>query len=205
MVTMIETSVRKIIPVTRMDCPTCVATIEKELTKLEGVKKVQVNFIMKTIMVDYDPKKVGVPELENIVEQLGYRITYKKYESIPEKLSKLLKGERSEEIVFRHLSDHNFEELVLRSNKPVIVLFSTSKCPTCRIMKPKLKEVEIKLKDLIYIYEQNILESKKWKDFNVLSIPTIIYFIDGKEKSRLIGLATNIEVETKALELIKNS
>ena len=54
---------RKVIPVTRMDCPTCVATIETELVKLEGVMDVKVNFLMRKIVVDYDPEKVGAPDL----------------------------------------------------------------------------------------------------------------------------------------------
>ena len=201
---MAETYMRKVIPVTRMDCPTCVATIEKELAKLEGVKGVHVNFLMKKIIVDYDPEKVDVPKLEERVERLGYRIAYKKYESLSEKLLKVFRGRKpEEEVVFRRLGDHDFEELVLRSNKPVMVLFSSSKCPTCNLMRPKLKEVERKFKDRIYVYELNILEARKWEDYNVMSVPALIYFDGGKEKEHLIGLVEREDVETKVLELLK--
>ena len=195
---------RKIIPVRRMDCPTCVATIETELAKLEGVKDVRVNFLMKKIVVDYDPNRVGVPELEERVEELGYRISYKKYESLLDRISKAFRRRRRGEVdSFRPLDDHNFEELVLRSNRPVIVLFTSPQCPTCRLMRPKLRDVERKFGDRIYVYEFNIMETRKWEDHDVMSVPTLLYFHEGREAGRLVGLAGKDEVEMKTLELLQ--
>ncbi len=77
-----------------MDCPTCVLTIEKELNKLEGVKEARVNFLMEKVIVTYDPEKIGVPKLEKRLEDLGYRLAYKKYESILDKVSKFFRKKR---------------------------------------------------------------------------------------------------------------
>jgi thioredoxin 1 len=195
---------RKIIPVTRMDCPTCVATIETELEKLEGVKKVRINFLMKKIVVDYDADKVDVQELEETVEKLGYRISYKKYESLLDKILKIFRKENHVETgVFRRLNDHNFEELVLKSTRPVIVLFASPQCPTCKLVRPKLREIKRKLEDQIYVYELNVMETRKWEEYNVMSVPTILYFHRGKEIERFLGLVDKDEIEIKAVALLK--
>lgn len=195
---------RKIIPVTIMDCPTCVATIETELAKLEGVKDVRVNFLMKKIVVDYDADNVGVQELEETVEKLGYRISYKKYEGLLDKMSRVFRRRsRIETGVFRRLNDHNFEELVLKSTRPVIVFFTSPQCPTCKLVRPKLMEVKSKLEDRIYVYEFNIMETRKWEEYAVMSVPTILYFHRGKEIERFLGLVDKDEIEIKALALLK--
>ena len=137
---------RKVIPITKLDCPNCVATVEKELAKLEGVNSVRTNFLMRKIIVDYDPEKIDVPEIEEKIEKLGYRIAYKKYESLPQRILKVFRpGEHKE--AFRKLDDRSFDELVLLSKRPVIVLFASPDCPTCGIMRQKLRELAEKFKN----------------------------------------------------------
>lgn len=195
---------RKVIPVTTMDCPTCVVTIERELARLEGVRDVRVNFLMRKIVVDYDPERIGVPELEERVEGLGYRISYKKYEGLFDRISRALRmGRREEGDGFRRVDDHNFEELVLQSNRPVIVLFASPQCPTCKLMRPRLGEVARKFEDRIYVYELNVMETHRWEDHDVMSVPTLLYFDDGREVGRLVGLAGKDEVEMRVLELFQ--
>lgn len=80
------------LPVVEMDCPTCTSIIEKELKKLVGVKDAHVNFLMKKAVVTYDPMRIGIPELERRIEDLGYRLSYKKQEGFLGKLSRILMG-----------------------------------------------------------------------------------------------------------------
>lgn len=76
---------RVFLPIVEMDCPTCTSIIEKELKKLIGVRDVRVNFLMKKVVVIYDSKEIGVPDLEKRIEDLGFRLSYKKYEGLLEK------------------------------------------------------------------------------------------------------------------------
>ncbi len=193
---------RKVIPVTRMDCPTCVRTIEKELMKLKGVKNARVNFLMKKIIVDYGPKEVDLSAIEETIEDLGYRISYKKYDSLFEKISKIFRREERFQEDFKRLNDHNFEELVINSNKPVIVLYTSPLCPTCKVLKSKLSEIGKKFKNRIYIYELDIMTTKKWEDHNVMSVPTLLYFDTGKAIARMTGLVETNEIEITILNLI---
>jgi thioredoxin 1 len=201
---MLEETKRKIIPVLRMDCPTCVGTIEAELFKLKGIREVRVNFLMKRIVVDYDPEKISVLELEDVVERLGYRIAYKKYDSFLKRISKVFRRKNEEKHELKKVDDHTFEELVLQSNKPVILFFVSQGCPTCKIMIPRISDLQTKFTDRIDIYELNIMETKIWEDYNVLSVPTLLFLKKGEETERIIGLATDAELDTKTINVLRS-
>ena len=187
-----------------MDCPTCVLTIEKELKKLVGVKEAHVNFLMKKVIVTYNPEKIGVPELEKRFEDLGYRIAYKKYGSVFSKISRLLLGKGAEETVgFRKVEDHDFEELVLKSNKPVVVMFTSPNCPSCRALKPRLKGASENFQGQVYVYEMDITTTKKWADYDVMSVSTLLYFNNGKEIDRHTAFLEKEDIERKISEILK--
>lgn len=193
---------RKIFPITEMDCPTCVLAIEKELKKVVGVKEARVNFLMKKVVVTYDPKKIGVPELEKRLEDLGYRIAYKKYGGVLDKVSRFFSG-GGEVVSFRKVEDHDFEELVLRSNKPVVVMFSSPNCPVCKTLKPLLKEASKPFLGRVYVYEMDITATNKWVDYGVMSVPTLLYFSGGKEFARHLAFSTKEDIEQKISEVLK--
>jgi len=86
-----EAQDRKTIPITGMDCPSCIVNIEKELKKLNGVKEAQGNYIMEKVVVTYDPNEIDVPAIEKKIEDLGYRISYKRYPSMKERIRSLMK------------------------------------------------------------------------------------------------------------------
>jgi len=102
-----ENYLRKTIPIDRMDCASCAQIIEKEMKKLEGVKDVSINLLMRKVVVTYDPEKIDESNLEKKIEDLGYRISYKKYESVFNKILKIFKrkpkkrkNERNKMMVF---------------------------------------------------------------------------------------------------------
>jgi len=185
-----------------MDCPTCASIIEKELRKLSGVEDVRVNFLMKKVVVTYDPKKIGVPELEGKLEDLGYRLSYKKYRSFFERFSQVLG--KKERIEFRHISDHDFENLVLKSNKPVVLLFTSPTCPSCKALKPRLKAAFDKFPGQVYLYKMNIMKTKKWEDYDVMTVPTMLYFKEGKVIDREENLPRQEKIEEMILKGLKS-
>jgi thioredoxin-like negative regulator of GroEL len=163
------------------------------------------NFMMKEIMIDYDTDKVGLQELEETIEKLGYRISYKKYEGAFDKISRdFRRGSHIETTGFKRVNDNNFKELVLRSTRLVIVLFTSLQCPTCKLIRSKVMEVKRELEDQIYAYELVITETSKWKEYDVMIVPTIIFFNRGKERERFSGLVDKNEIKMKAVALLKN-
>ena len=57
-----------------MSCAACSARIEKGLGKLEGVYSANVNLVMEKATVEYDDKVTGIDRIEDVVEDLGYKI-----------------------------------------------------------------------------------------------------------------------------------
>ena len=53
-------------------CPSCVAKIEKQVGRLDGVATVKVHFASARIEIDHDPALVSVDELVAAVAKAGY-------------------------------------------------------------------------------------------------------------------------------------
>ena len=58
--------------VTGMTCSSCVAHVEKSVSKLEGVKAVNVNLLTNSMSVSFDEQNLNVITIENAVVDAGY-------------------------------------------------------------------------------------------------------------------------------------
>jgi thioredoxin 1 len=194
--------VEKRIPIVRMECPTCIPVLEKEVWKLDGVEEVRGNFMSKTLKVIYDPERVELYEIEAAVERLGYRIAYKKYPSVIDRLKGFFQKEEQESV--ESLLDADFSGKVLHSSRLVAVLFSSTSCPTCRIFMRQYLELAKKIEGGADLYEMDIAETETWRKYDILTIPTVIVFNAGEIKDRLTGLPKTEEIE-EALQLTTSS
>ncbi len=70
------------IKVTGMTCAMCVATIEKALKSLEGVKEATVNLGTETATVKYDPDRVSLEQIIKAIEDTGYGVARETKEAI---------------------------------------------------------------------------------------------------------------------------
>jgi Cu+-exporting ATPase len=62
------------LPITGMTCANCVAAVERNLKKLDGVQTAVVNLSSERASVDFDPAKLGLAELVARVEYIGYGV-----------------------------------------------------------------------------------------------------------------------------------
>ena len=62
------------LPVTGMTCANCVATVERNLKRLDGVQSAVVNLSSERATVEFDPLKLGLSDLVARVERAGYGI-----------------------------------------------------------------------------------------------------------------------------------
>jgi Cu+-exporting ATPase len=62
------------LPVTGMTCANCVATIERNLKKVDGVQMAAVNLSSERATVEFDPNLTGINELIQRVEKAGYGV-----------------------------------------------------------------------------------------------------------------------------------
>jgi len=63
-----------VLPVTGMTCANCVATIERNLKKQNGVQTVAVNLSSERAVVEFDPALVGLDDLIQRVQRAGYGV-----------------------------------------------------------------------------------------------------------------------------------
>jgi Cu+-exporting ATPase len=78
-----------------MHCAGCVASVEKALSKVEGVREAAVNLATESARVVYDPRAAGFRELQRAVEEAGYRAVPKQNDREVEVESELERDERT--------------------------------------------------------------------------------------------------------------
>ncbi len=69
---------KTILPVTGMTCASCVANIEKGLSKVPGVSQVNVNLASEKASIEYDPGKVNTKALMDTISDVGYGVAVEK-------------------------------------------------------------------------------------------------------------------------------
>lgn len=96
------------------------------------------------------------------------------------------------------LSDANFEQEVLNSDKPVIVDFYADWCSPCKMVAPILSQIAGEQMDKVKIGKINIDENTATAmKYRVLSIPTLMFFRNGEMLGRIEGAVPKSVVDQK--------
>lgn len=94
----------------------------------------------------------------------------------------------------------NFEQEVLHSDLPVLVDFWAYWCGPCMAQTPILNEIIMEHPNLMKICKVNIDEEFQLvSDYQVFSIPTLLFFRNGKLLKKLVGVQTKETI----LDLLK--
>lgn len=93
------------------------------------------------------------------------------------------------------VTSENFEQEVLSSKKPVIVDVYADWCGPCKAIAPILEALSVELDEEIVIVKINADQSNELvKSYGVRSIPTLLYFEDGKVVREHVGAATRSKI-----------
>jgi thioredoxin 1 len=93
-------------------------------------------------------------------------------------------------------TDANFEQEVLKSEKPVLVDFWAPWCGPCRVVGPVVEDLAEAYKGRVKVGKINIDDNPKTATtYGVMSIPTIILFNKGDIMDKLIGLSPKDRLE----------
>jgi len=88
----------------------------------------------------------------------------------------------------RETTDATFDADVLGATGPVLVDFWASWCPPCRMVAPIVEEIAAEQAGRLTVAKVDADASPRTAHrFEVMSLPTLILFKDGREVERLIG------------------
>ncbi len=88
-----------------------------------------------------------------------------------------------------NLNNKNFEEVVLNSDKTVLIDFWATWCGPCKMQSPIIEELSNELEGRAVIAKLNVDDNPELAaQFSVMSIPTLIFIKDGKIVDRKTGV-----------------
>lgn len=109
------------------------------------------------------------------------------------------------------ISDENYQNIIMPdqlkakidSGEPVTAYFFSPECVHCQELTPRL--TPLAKENDIEIVKYNVLEYEQgWDDYLLEATPTLVYFKDGKEVSRMVGSEPNETIQAFFDEVVLN-
>ncbi|MBR1472176.1 MAG: thioredoxin [Lachnospiraceae bacterium] len=100
------------------------------------------------------------------------------------------------------ITSENFEKEVLQSAEPVLIDFWASWCGPCRMLSPIVDQVAAEATGGFKVGKVNVDEEGELAEqFNIMNIPCLLVFKDGKVANKSVGMIPKPQVE----QLVKSA
>jgi len=101
------------------------------------------------------------------------------------------------------VTDSNFDEIVLKSDKPVIVDFWAEWCGPCRIVGPIVSELAEEYQDKAVVAKLDVDSNPGISaKYGIRNIPTILFFKNGENVDKQVGVVPKSSIESKLQALL---
>ena len=93
-----------------------------------------------------------------------------------------------------HITKANFEELVTRNPKPVLLDFWATWCGPCRMVAPIVEQIASEREDIL-VGKINVDEEMELAvQFGIISIPTLVVMKNGEVANKAVGYMPKEEI-----------
>ena len=108
-------------------------------------------------------------------------------------------NKEGEKVEILEVTSKNFEQEVLKSEKPVLIDFYATWCGPCKMLSPIVEEVAAENEDIKVVKIDIDKEQNIAVQYEIMSIPTLVVIKDGKEVNRSVGVIGKSDI----LQLVK--
>ena len=103
------------------------------------------------------------------------------------------------------VSEANFQKEVLKSDKPVVVDFWAEWCGPCKMLSPIVEAVAQGRQDVKFCKVNVDDNPSPAGQFQIMSIPTLIFFKGGEPVDKVIGLISKDDMEKRVQGLFEQA
>jgi thioredoxin 1 len=104
------------------------------------------------------------------------------------------------------VTEATFDGAVLRARLPVLVDFWAEWCPPCRQVSPIVEDIASEQAGKLLVAKVNADENPGLvRRYGTLSLPSLLVFVDGVEKARIVGAMPKRRLLTELAEFLPAS
>ena len=101
------------------------------------------------------------------------------------------------------VTSSEFDQQVLKSESPVIVDFWAVWCGPCKMIAPHLDALATEYAGKVKVVKVNIDDEREVTErYNIMSIPTLLFFKDGKVVEQVVGAVPKSVIASKLEALL---